>query len=107
MAAIAKLTAEQREMLLPSLAGWEFDAARDGIRKTFVFADFCEAFGFMTCVALHAEKADHHPEWTNVWNTVDILLTTHDAQGLSIRDVALAETIDGLSSMAAKTGLYL
>ncbi len=67
------------------------------MRRRFTFADFGQAFGFMAQVALLAEKADHHPEWSNVWNRVDILLTTHDAGGLSARDVALARQIDGLS----------
>jgi 4a-hydroxytetrahydrobiopterin dehydratase len=91
-----KLTQEERERLLPGLAGWELDESRDGIRKRYMFADFPEAFAFMTRVALLAEKADHHPEWSNVWNRVDILLTTHDADGLSSRDVALARAIDGI-----------
>lgn len=91
-----RLTQSQREDLLPGLVGWTTDEARDGLRKNFVFANFCEAFGFMVQVALLAEKADHHPEWSNVWNRVDILLTTHDAGGLSIRDIALAEAIERL-----------
>lgn len=69
----------------------------DGIRRTFTFADFVEAFSFMTGVALLAEKADHHPEWSNVWNRVEILLTTHDADGLSQRDIDLARAIDRLA----------
>lgn len=89
-----RLTQSQRDELLPDLSGWEPNEERDGLRKTFVFADFGEAFGFMTQVALLAEKADHHPEWSNVWNKVDILLTTHDAGGLSIRDVAMAQAIE-------------
>ncbi|MDG6719360.1 4a-hydroxytetrahydrobiopterin dehydratase [Staphylococcus aureus] len=64
--------------------------------RRFVFSDFNEAFGFMTRVSLLAEKADHHPEWSNVWNRVDIVLTTHDAGGLSARDIAMAEAIDAL-----------
>lgn len=91
-----RLTQSQRSDLLPGLAGWTLDEARDGLRKSFVFVDFCEAFGFMARVALLAEKADHHPEWSNVWNRVDILLTTHDAGGLSMRDVALAGAIERL-----------
>lgn len=89
-----KLTPTQREEHLPALTGWELDEGRDGLRKTFVFADFPEAFGFMARIALLAEKADHHPEWSNVWNRVEILLTTHDAGGLSMRDVELAEAIE-------------
>ncbi len=70
---------------------------REAFVKFFKFQDFNEAFGFMTRVALLAEKADHHPEWRNVYNRVEILLTTHDAGGLSTRDVALAQAIDGLA----------
>lgn len=90
-----KLTQAERERLLPTLDGWTLDEARDGIFKRYKFADFPEAFAFMTRVALLAEKADHHPEWSNVWNRVDILLTTHDAKGLSMRDIQLARAIDG------------
>lgn len=89
-----RLTQLQREELLPDLVGWTLDEGSEGLRKSFVFTDFCEAFGFMTRVALLAEKADHHPEWSNVWNRVDILLMTHDAEGLSMRDIALARAID-------------
>ncbi len=91
---IAKLTEAERAALLPTLAGWTLDPARDGLRKTYKFADFPQAFAFMTRVAILAEKADHHPEWSNVWNRVEILLTTHDAGGLSMRDVELARGID-------------
>ena len=91
---IRKLTEAERADLLPTLSGWTLDAARDGIRKTYKFADFPTAFAFMTRVAILAEKADHHPEWSNVWNKVEILLTTHDAGGLSMRDVELARGID-------------
>jgi 4a-hydroxytetrahydrobiopterin dehydratase len=92
---VEKLTPAERERLLPTLDGWAADAARDGIRKSYRFADFTQAFAFMTRVALLAEKADHHPEWSNVYNRVDVLLTTHDAGGLSMRDIALAQAIDG------------
>lgn len=91
-----KLSSAQRQEHLPALAGWDLDETADGLRKSFVFADFGEAFGFMVRVALLAEKADHHPEWSNVWNRVEIFLTTHDAGGLSMRDVALAEAIEQL-----------
>ncbi|MFC3714340.1 4a-hydroxytetrahydrobiopterin dehydratase [Sphingoaurantiacus capsulatus] len=91
---VEKLTAAERDRLLPTLDGWEADAERDGIRKSYRFADFTQAFGFMARVALLAEKADHHPEWFNVYNRVDILLTTHDANGLSMRDIDLAKAID-------------
>ena len=94
MVAIEQLTEEERTDALDELDEWDFDEARDAITRTFTFADFSEAFAFMTRVALLAEKADHHPEWSNVWNRVVILLTTHDAGGLSQRDVDMAEAID-------------
>ena len=94
MVAIEQLTEEERTDALDELDEWDFDEARDAITRTFTFADFSEAFAFMTRVALLAEKADHHPEWSNVWNRVVILLTTHDAAGLSQRDVDMAEAID-------------
>ena len=93
---VEPLSDEDRAEALDTLDEWDFDEARDAITRTFTFADFSEAFGFMARVALLAEKADHHPEWSNVWNRVDIALTTHDAGGLSHKDVALAEAIDGL-----------
>lgn len=91
-----KLTDTERETLLPALDGWSVATDRDAIRKRFTFDDFVAAFGFMTKVAIFAEKADHHPEWENVYNRVDITLTTHDAGGLSVRDVDLAKKIDAL-----------
>lgn len=90
-----KLTPAERDRLLPTLDGWTLDEGRDGIAKSYKFADFTHAFAFMARVALLAEKADHHPEWFNVYNRVDILLTTHDADGLSMRDIDLAKAIDG------------
>jgi 4a-hydroxytetrahydrobiopterin dehydratase len=92
---IAQLTEAERDAALETLHGWRFDATRAGIAKRYVFADFANAFAFMTRVAILAEKADHHPEWSNVWNRVDMLLTTHDAGGLSQRDIDLARAIDG------------
>jgi 4a-hydroxytetrahydrobiopterin dehydratase len=94
--AIEQLSEAERVEALDGLDEWDFDEARDAITRTITFADFSEAFAFMTRVALLAEKADHHPEWTNVWNRVDILLTTHDAGGLSHRDIDMAEAIDAL-----------
>jgi 4a-hydroxytetrahydrobiopterin dehydratase len=74
---------------------WRYDAARGGtLTREFKFADFVQAFGFMSRVALLAERADHHPEWSNVYDKVTIVLTTHDAQGLSLRDIELARKID-------------
>ena len=82
---------------LKSLPDWRVaDDARPALTRTLRFADFNAAFGFMTRVALTADKMDHHPEWSNVYNRVDILLTTHDADGLSERDAKLAEAIEAL-----------
>lgn len=94
---VAKLNDAQREAALAALKDWEYDGKRDAISRKFKFSDFTEAFAFMTRVALHAEKADHHPEWFNVYNNVDITLTTHDAGengGLSQRDIDLAKIIE-------------
>ena len=91
-----KLTGKALADALAKLEGWTEISGRSAIGKKFTFADFNEAWGFMTRVALAADKADHHPEWSNVYNKVEILLTTHDCDGLSTRDVALAEAIDKL-----------
>ena len=91
------MTDEEREAALRDLPGWTWDAEARAIRRRFRFADFSEAFGFMTRVALAAEKADHHPDWSNVWNRVEIALTTHDAGGLTARDLSLAREIDALA----------
>lgn len=93
---IEQLSEEERARALDRLDEWDYDEARDAIVRRFTFDDFSAAFAFMTRVALLAEKADHHPEWSNVWNRVDILLTTHDAGGLSERDVKMAKAIDAL-----------
>jgi 4a-hydroxytetrahydrobiopterin dehydratase len=79
---------------LAQLPGWSAVEGRDAIAKTFKFADFNEAFGFMTRVALAAEKLDHHPEWFNVYNRVEVLLATHDVDGVSDLDVTLAKIMD-------------
>lgn len=89
---IAKLDDTAITAALAGVPGWEHRG--DGIERRYVFGDFTQAFAFMTRVALLAEKADHHPEWSNVYNKVDIRLTTHDAGGLSARDFALAKAID-------------
>jgi 4a-hydroxytetrahydrobiopterin dehydratase len=86
----------ERNEALAGLAGWTWDAGRNGIAKGFAFADFGEAFAFMTRVALEAEKADHHPEWSNVWNRVDILLSTHSDGGVTAKDIALAGKIEAI-----------
>ncbi len=93
---IVQLSQEERAEALDMLGEWDFDDARDAITRQFLFADFSEAFAFMTRVALLAEAQDHHPEWSNVWNRVEILLTTHDAGGLSARDLRMARAIDCL-----------
>jgi len=79
---------------LEALSGWRYEPAAKAIRKGFQFADFAEAFAFMTRVALAAEKADHHPDWSNSWNRVEIALSTHDSGGVTERDLALAGAID-------------
>jgi len=93
---VERLSEAERADALDALPDWDFVEERDAIRRRFAFKDFGEAFGFMARVALLAEKADHHPEWSNVWNRVDVLLTTHDAGGLSHRDIDLAAAIDAL-----------
>jgi 4a-hydroxytetrahydrobiopterin dehydratase len=91
---IGKLDDEARALALNDLPEWTATSDPDGISRRFAFPDFVAAFGFMTRVALLAEKADHHPEWSNVYNRVDIVLTTHDAGGLSQRDIDLAKAIE-------------
>ena len=93
---VAKLSEDARKAALAELGDWTHEPKRDAMTRSFKFDDFVQAFGFMSSVALLAEKADHHPEWSNVYNNVDILLTTHDADGLSQRDVDLAKQIDKL-----------
>ena len=88
----------RKTMLQPLLdTGWTLDDTRDAMRKTFKFSNFVEAFGFMTRAALWAEKWNHHPEWSNVYNRVEVTLTTHDVGGLSALDVKLARKMDGLT----------
>jgi 4a-hydroxytetrahydrobiopterin dehydratase len=94
---MAILSASERGEALAGLAGWSFDEGRNGIAKSFAFADFGAAFGFMARVALEAEKADHHPEWSNVWNKVDVLLSTHSAGGVTAKDIALARKIEAIA----------
>ena len=93
------LSESERDAALADLPGWAYDAGRKGIAKSFTFADFGAAFAFMTRVALEAEKADHHPDWSNVWNRVDILLSTHSAGGVTAKDVALARRIEGFAKV--------
>jgi 4a-hydroxytetrahydrobiopterin dehydratase len=89
-----KFTPEQVDSALKTLTDWKQHARRPAIRRQFVFGDFAQAFAFMTQVAIVAEKRNHHPEWSNVYNKVDITLTTHDAEGVTQRDVDLARYAD-------------
>ncbi|KAF9953680.1 putative pterin-4-alpha-carbinolamine dehydratase [Mortierella alpina] len=91
---LKKLDAQEQADALTMLKEWSLVDGREAIKRTLVFKDFNAAFGFMTRVALYADKADHHPEWFNVYNRVEITLATHDVQGLSVRDVNLAKFID-------------
>lgn len=95
---VEKLSGDARVQALAKLDGWREVPDRDAIEKTFQFANFNAAWGFMNRVALQAEKLDHHPEWFNVYGTVEITLSTHDCDGLSERDIALASFIDGLET---------
>ena len=92
---VPQLTEEERDWALSGLPEWSLRDDKLAIVRKFKFADFSQAFAFMTRVALIAEKRDHHPEWSNVYNRVEITLTTHDAGGLSQRDVDMAAAIDG------------
>lgn len=94
---MARLNDAQRAEALASLDGWVWKPDLKGIARTFQFRDFSEAFAFMTRVALEAEKANHHPEWTNIWNRVEIFLTTHDSDGLTPGDVELARKINKIA----------
>ena len=98
-----KLTQEQRDTLLKPLlsSGWSMVKDRDAIYREFVFKDFNEAFGFMTRIALKADKMDHHPEWFNVYNKVQITLASHDVAGLSQRDITLANFVNQASKLGA------
>lgn len=93
---IAKLTDAESAAAFAELTAWQKVDGRDAMQRNFKFKDFVEAWGFMNRVALLAEKQDHHPEWSNVYNRVEILLTTHDCKGLSARDIKLARDIDKL-----------
>ncbi|MDP7548857.1 MAG: 4a-hydroxytetrahydrobiopterin dehydratase [Alphaproteobacteria bacterium] len=91
------LQGRRRREALAGLSGWQVQAGRDAIEKSFTFKDFNAAFAFMTRIALQAEAMKHHPEWRNVYNRVDIVLTSHDVAGLSERDIALAGFIDAIA----------
>ena len=99
---IEKLKGAARAKALAELKGWEKVRGRDAIEKTYTFKDFNEAFGWMSRIALAAEKVDHHPEWFNVYKTVIVQLTTHEAGGVSERDIKLAKLMDKLAGRAGK-----
>jgi 4a-hydroxytetrahydrobiopterin dehydratase len=92
-----RLSAEARKLALLGLPGWSEVAGREAITRTFTFKDFNEAFGFMARVALVAEKNDHHPEWRNVYKTVEVVLATHDAGGVTARDIDLAKAMNAIA----------
>ena len=93
-----RLSAEARESALQGIPGWTEVSGREAIARTFTFKDFNEAFGFMSRAALVAEKNDHHPEWRNVYRTVEVLLSTHDAGGVTQRDIDLAKAMNAIAS---------
>ncbi len=93
-----RLTAEARKDALKGLSGWTDVAGREAIARTFVFKDFNEAFGFMSRAALVAEKSDHHPEWSNVYKTVEVVLATHDAGGVTGKDIDLAKAMNRIAA---------
>ena len=92
-----KLTGNARKTALAKLAGWSEVKGRDAISRKFTFKDFNEAFGFMARAALIAEKLDHHPEWFNVYNKVEVTLSTHDAGGITDNDIKMAKAMDGFA----------
>lgn len=97
---LSRLSDADRDVLLAELPAWHLREDGLAIARTLEFADFNEAFGFMTRVALHADKVDHHPEWFNVYNRVEITLTTHDAGGLSSRDAEMARFVEAAARRA-------
>ena len=100
---VERLSAEARKSALKGLSGWSELRDREAITRTFTFKDFNEAFGFMARVALVAEKSDHHPEWRNVYKTVEVVLATHDAGGVTARDIDLAAAMDAIAGQFGVT----
>ena len=98
-----RLSAEARESALKGLSGWTSVSGREAITRTFVFKDFNEAFGFMSRAALVAEKNDHHPEWRNVYKAVEVVLATHDAGGVTARDIDLAKAMNVIAKQLGVT----
>lgn len=101
---VHRLVGAHRQAALAELHGWAEVMDRDAIRRTYHFRDFVEAWGFMARVALMAERMDHHPEWFNVYDRVEVTLTTHDAGGLSEKDVALARFMDSIAGQRDREG---
>ena len=99
---VEKLSAADKKAALAKLSGWKKTTGRDAIQKTFVFGDFNAAFGWMSRVAMMAEKLDHHPEWDNVYKTVNVVLTTHDAGGVSPLDITMARFMDKTAGAAGR-----
>lgn len=93
----ARISLLERATALEALLAWSFDEDRQALYRRLEFSDFAEALSFMVRVGVHADRMDHHPEWTNVYNRLDIWLTTHDCAGVSSRDIALATVIDSLA----------
>jgi len=102
-----RLSAEARKSALQGIPGWSEVSGREAIARTFTFKDFNEAFGFMSRAALVAEKNDHHPEWRNVYRTVEVLLSTHDADGVTQRDIDLAKAMNAIASQLGAAGAGL
>jgi 4a-hydroxytetrahydrobiopterin dehydratase len=94
---VEKLSVEARKTALKALSDWSEVVGRDAIERTFTFKDFNEAFGFMSRAALVAEKSDHHPEWRNVYKTVEVVLSTHTAGGVTARDIELAKAMNAIA----------
>src|SRR6202012_6219228 len=95
---VDRLSAEARKSALKGLPGWKEVEGREAIERTFVFKDFNEAFGFMSRAALVAKKNEHHPEWRNVYKTVEVVLSTHDADGVTSRDIELAKAMNAIAA---------
>jgi 4a-hydroxytetrahydrobiopterin dehydratase len=96
----SRLSDNARKAALAELPGWSQVEGRDAIARTFIFKNFNEAFGFMTRIALEAEKRDHHPEWRNVYKTVEVVLTTHDAGGTTACDIELAKLMNNVAGLS-------
>jgi 4a-hydroxytetrahydrobiopterin dehydratase len=100
---VERLSADARKSALTGLPGWTETPGREALGRTFTFRDFNEAFGFMSRVALVAEKTDHHPEWRNVYKTVEVVLATHDAGGVTARDIELAKAMNAIARQLGVT----